>query len=107
VEGLAGRIKILSNKLNLLGIGTSDLLYELESTIPAKAYLIQFHYPYENNTARILIRTESENMMSEALKRMEKNERITNVVLAGQTREDEGGQVVVADVRFSLKRFSQ
>lgn len=107
VEELSDRIKMLSSKLNLSGLWVGDLLYEIEATIPDKAYLLQFHYPYEGNTARILIRAESENMMSQALKRMEKSEQISNIVLAGQTREAEGLQVVIADVRFSLQRFNQ
>jgi hypothetical protein len=98
---------MLSNRLSLNGLWVDDLFHELETAIPDNAYLLQFHYPYESNAARILIRAESENVMSETLKRMEKNKRLTNVVLAGQSREEEGRQVVIADVRLSLQRTVQ
>ncbi len=101
---LSKRITMLSNRLNLSGLWLGDLFSELESTIPDKAYLLQFHYPYEGDTARILVQAESENVMSEALERMEDNERISNVVLAGLSRKDEGLQ---ADVLFSMQRKSQ
>ncbi|MCG8013766.1 MAG: hypothetical protein JAY64_19005 [Candidatus Thiodiazotropha weberae] len=107
VEKLSERITILSNKLDLRGIWLSDLFYELEAALPDQAYLIQFHYPYESDIARIFVNADSENILSKTLKRMEKSERISNVVLAGLSREDDGHQTVVADVRFSLQRLSQ
>ncbi|MEW8084845.1 MAG: PilN domain-containing protein [Candidatus Thiodiazotropha endolucinida] len=104
---LSKRVKMLSNKLTLRGLWLDDLFFELEATIPDKAYLLQFHYPYEGDTARILVQAESEIVMSETLKRLENNERISNVVLAGLTREDEQLPVVTADVQFALQRKSQ
>ncbi|MCU7804206.1 MAG: PilN domain-containing protein [Candidatus Thiodiazotropha sp. (ex Lucinoma borealis)] len=107
IETLSNRIKILSDRLKLNGLWIGDIFYELEATIPDKAYLLQFHYPYEGNTARIMVRAQNENVMSEALKRLEQNKRISNVVLAGQSREEEELQVIIADVRFSLNRIGR
>ncbi|MCG7961179.1 MAG: hypothetical protein N0E54_00605 [Candidatus Thiodiazotropha taylori] len=107
VENLSERITILSNKLDLQGIWISDLFYELEAAFPDQAYLIQFHYPFESDIARIFVHADSENILSKTLKRMEKSDRISNVVLAGLSREEDGLQTVVADVRFSLQGSNQ
>lgn len=104
IQSLSDRIELLSERLKLNGLWVGEIFHLLEKTVPNKAHLLQLHYPYEEETARIMLRAESEAVLSEALRKMEENENLSNIVLAGQSRETDGGTVIVADIRFSLRR---
>jgi hypothetical protein len=102
IDELSRRIEKLSGVLSLKGLSINRILYELEKTIPHDAYILEFEYPYEDGTARILLFAESEKNMSEVLQGMESNVQIDNVILSGQTRVENHKQAVIADIRFTV-----
>lgn len=102
INDLSDRINQLSKKISLNGQMTSVILHELEITLPDRTYLKEFEYPFEKGLVRILLMTESDTELGQALQSMERNDKMNNIVLAGQSRRDDQDYSVMADIHFSM-----